>query len=81
MDLLIVALATAFVVSTVDYFKYLSVFRIPLAFGVAVGVYALWTTPSAADAVLLGAAASFAALSGISIIDRVISPPVAVRGR
>lgn len=82
MDLIFVTLATAFVVSTIDYFRYLGFYRVPIALltaGLAAPGIGMSLTP--ASEAVVAAAGAFAALSLISIVDRIVSLPVSVRGR
>lgn len=81
MDFLACVLATAFVVSTVDYAVYLGAYRIPLAVAAATAaVVVLPMHDSLGASMATVAAAAFAALTVIAVVDRVVSVAPA-RGR
>ena len=75
MDFLIVALASAFVVSTVDYFKYLGFYRVPVAL-VTAGLCLLGMGFHPPALVIPAAAAAFLALTTISVVDRIMTTTV-----
>lgn len=69
------ALAAAFVISAIDYFRYLPFWRGLIALLVAVAALVAlgesgWTLP------VLGAAAAFLAMSFIGVVDWLITPKV-----
>lgn len=81
MDLLLVALATAFVLSTVDYWIFLGFLRVPLALVVSVvATVTLDTHPLGVQAVT-AAAGAFAALTALVVVERLVSPVTTVGGR
>jgi len=72
---IIAGLAAAFVISAVDYFKYIPFWRGIIALLVATGAAAVlavagWTAP------IYGAAGAFLALSAISLIEWAVTPKV-----
>jgi hypothetical protein len=76
--ILIAALTAAFVVSAVDYWQHLSIYRGVIAFIVSgLAVWAMGVT--GVNIPIYGAAAAFTAISAISLIDRAISVVSRVR--
>lgn len=71
MELLTQVLATSFVVSTVDYFRYLGTWRIAVAAAAATCFAALGGLGPQSPAEV--AAAAFGALTAIAVLDRVVS--------
>lgn len=81
MDLLLAALATAFVLSAVDYWTFLGFLRVPLALVVsAVATVTLEPHPLGMQAVT-SAAGAFAALTALVVVERLVSPVTTVGGR
>ena len=72
---IIAGLAAAFVISAVDYFKYIPFWRGIIALLVATGAAALLAMAGWTSAVY-GAAGAFLALSAISLIEWVVTPKV-----
>lgn len=73
MDLLLVALATGFAVSTVDYLKFIGAWRIAVAGVAGVAASMACSIDDPAAIAVTAAAGAFAALTTITLVDRVIS--------
>jgi hypothetical protein len=77
-QILIAALTAGFVVSAIDYWQYLSIYRGVIAF--VVSALSLWAFGFTGwDIPIFAAAASFTTISVISLIDRAISVVARVR--